>query len=179
MGDQPDTQRQIGDLVRLATVASVDHGAATCRVRVGDILTGDLPWLTLRAGATRHWSPPSVGEQVVLLCPESDTAAGIVLPGIYSDANAAPSADEHATVVTYADGAVLTYDASAHALTATLPAGGTATIEASGGITLRADVTIEGRLTVRDDVTGSGVSLKNHVHDHVQAGGAVSGKPVA
>ncbi|MFP5435195.1 MAG: hypothetical protein ACLGIM_19085 [Alphaproteobacteria bacterium] len=33
-----------GDVLRLGTIASVDHANATCTVESGDILTGELPW---------------------------------------------------------------------------------------------------------------------------------------
>ena len=33
----------VGDVVRMGTVASVDHAQATCRVRIGEIESGDLP----------------------------------------------------------------------------------------------------------------------------------------
>jgi phage baseplate assembly protein gpV len=51
-----------------------------------------------------------------------------------------------------------------HALTAILPAGATAAIDAPGGLTIRGDVTIEGKLTASDDVIGGGKSLKGHSH---------------
>lgn len=179
MGETPDMQRMIGDLVRLGAVASVDLAAATCRVRVGDIVTGDLPWLAARAGAVRTWSPPSVGEQVVLLSPESDAAAGIVLLGLYADAAPAPSDADTLVSIDFPDRATLSYDSATHELVANLPDGATVTIHASGGLALHGDVTIAGKLTVTDDVIAAGVSLKNHRHGQVQAGGALSGKPAA
>ncbi len=62
----------VGDLGCFGTVVSVDHAAGTCRVQIGDILSGDLPWLEYAAGETRTWCPPSVGEQVFVFSPEPD-----------------------------------------------------------------------------------------------------------
>jgi len=178
----PDVPRLIGDLLRLGTIASVDLSAATCTVTTGDVTTGDLPWLAARAGGVRIWCPPTVGEQILLLCPEGDVEAGLVLPGVFSTANPAPSDQEHLFLVEFGDQAALSYDAAAHALVAQLPDGGTARVVAPGGLTVEGPVTIKGPLTVQDDiacsgsvtadgdVTGEGTSLKTHIHAGVTKG---------
>lgn len=177
-----DTPRLIGDLLRLATVVAVDRAAATCRVKMGDIETGDLPWLERRAGDTRTWSPPSIGEQLLLLCPEGDIESGLVLPGLFCNAFPAPSA-AGIDLILFKDDAEISYDAAAHKLVAKLPAGGTAEITAPGGLTITGDVTITGAVTVSktltaaDDVIGGGKSLKGHKHLGVTAGGAQTGLP--
>jgi phage baseplate assembly protein V len=93
-------------------------------------------------------------------------------------------------MIEFADGAKITYDPEASALTAELPAGGTAEIIADGGITLRGDVTIEGSLavsgnvtvdqtvTASEDVIADGISLTSHLHGGVQSGSSQSGTPV-
>jgi phage baseplate assembly protein V len=184
-----DPRRVIGNIVQFGTVESVDLPAATCRVRVGEIVTGDLPWLASRAGATRIWSPPTVGEQCVLLCPEGDFEAGVVLPGLFSDAARPPSTLGTINVVRYSDGAFVQYDTVAKQLSAVLPTGGKAVLRASGGVTITGPVTIAGRLTVQGDVSvtgtvtssidvvAAGKSLKGHKHLGVAAGAAVSGPP--
>jgi phage baseplate assembly protein V len=185
MAGPSDIQRLIGDVVRLGTIATVDHAGARCTVTVGDLSTGPIPWLSAAAGSTTYWSPPSVGEQVILLCPEGDIARGMALRGIFSTANAAPSASETLELVRFVDGATLFYDTNAHQLRANLPAGGKATIKAPAGITLAGPVTVKGPLTVEDAIKASGdvvagsVSLQKHLHDKVQPGMGVSGKPVA
>lgn len=191
----PDVDRRIENLLQLGTIASVDYANARVRVKAGGLLTAALPWLTPRAGDARTWWPPSVGEQVLLFSPGGDPARGVVLTGIYSDAHAAPASGEKLHQATYPDGAVVSYDADAHALTATLPDGATATLTASGGVTVTGDVTINGKLHVTEDsnfdanldcaqtVTadtdclGGGISLKNHVNTGVTSGSAVSGPP--
>ena len=179
MGGQPDTQRLVGDLARFGTVASVDVDAATCRVRIGDIETGDIPWLTGRAGAARIWSPPSIGEQVLLICPEGDTAAAIALPGVYSNARPAPESGDASVSIHFEDGTRLGYDPASKALTVAIAESGTASIVATGGLAIRGDVTVEGSITASADVRAGEISLQNHRHDEVQVGTAISGKPVA
>ena len=89
----------------------------------------------------------------------------------------------------FADGAQIHYDTDAHALQATLPSGGTATITADGGITLNGPLTVNGAnqingevgitgtATVDTDVVGGGISLKHHKTTGVTAGTALSGGP--
>ncbi len=183
MADSADIQRLIGDLAREGTIVSVDRAAATARVQFADDLTtGDIPWLAGRLGATRTWSPPTPGEQVLVLAPEADTARGIIIGSLSSDARPHP-ANDSATLTEFEDGARIGYDPEAHALTAILPAGATVRVDASGGLSFSGDVSIDGDMRVtgtitgNTDVIGAGKSLKDHVHTGVQAGGALSGKP--
>lgn len=191
----PDIDRRIENLLMLGTIASVDLQAARVTVKSGDLLTAPLPWITQRAGDARTWWAPSVGEQVLLLSPGGDPKRAVVLPGLYCTAQPAPANAEKLDHTTYADGAVVEYDAVAHKLTATLPDGATADITATGGIHATGDVTITGKLHVTDtvqldadthcsatvtadtDVVGGGISLKSHVHTGVTSGGSVSGPP--
>ncbi|WP_313800993.1 phage baseplate assembly protein V [Sphingobium sp.] len=186
---QEDIPADLSELIRLGTIASVNLGTATCTVRYGNpddddggAETPPIRWLAPRAGKTRVWSPPSVGEQAILLVPDGQIAAAVVLVGIWQDAFP-PPASTLAELVEYEDGARIGYDPEAHALTAILPDGATALVEAPGGITLRADVTIDGNVTLNGsldataDVRADGVSLKSHNHGGVQVGTAQTGPP--
>lgn len=144
--------RLLNNLIRLGTVAEVDHAAARVRVRSGDNFTDWLPWLSLRAGSTRDWDPPSTGEQVLLLSPAGDLAQAIVLAGIYSAANPPPAASADLWRRTFPDGTAITYDHAASRLTlnavgavkldiegdATVTVGGTAAITAGAAATIDA-----------------------------------------
>lgn len=189
MPQQEDIPADLSELIRLGSVASVHLAAGMCTVRYGNpddeeggAETPPIRWLALRAGKTRAWSPPSVGEQAIILVPDGQLAGAIALIGIYSDAFPAPGSTL-AELIEYEDGAVIGYDPEGHALTAILPAGATAEVEAPGGITLRGPVTIEGDVTLNGkmdatgDVKAGGISLKTHKHGGVQAGGAQTGAP--
>lgn len=185
-------------LVRFGTIIDLDLAAARCRVRYGDPDSEDeaetdwIRWLAPRAGQLRVWSAPSLGEQVLLLCPDGQLAAGIALPGIWCAAFP-PPANAGADVFAWSDGARISYDPESAQLLADLPLGATVqiaspggvTIEAEGGIMLRGDVTIDGNLNVSQqidavgDVTGEGVSLSGHKHGGVQSGGSQTGTPVS
>jgi phage baseplate assembly protein V len=116
MNNTAELLRLINNLVRLGTIAEVDHDAARVRVQIGELLTAWLPWLEARAGTTRTWSPPTVGEQVVVLSPGGDLAAAVVLTGLYQDAHPAPSDDENLIGRWYPDGTRIEYDHDAHRL---------------------------------------------------------------
>lgn len=184
MARNQDPEQQIGEAIQYGVIASVDHANATCTVTLGDLTTGELPWVAQRAGAARIWSPPSVGEQCVVLAPEGDLDNGLVVVGLYSDANPPPSNDPDIIQIDLPDGASISYNHATHALAMNLPAGGTATIDAPGGATINGDVTINGNVsitgtaTASEDVIGGGKSLKGHKHGGVQAGGAQTGAPV-
>lgn len=190
MKQQEDIPADLSELIRLGSIVSVDLAAGKCTVRYGDpddedggAVTPPIRWLSMRAGRTRSWSPPSIGEQAIVLAPDGQLAGAVALVGIYSDAFPAPGATL-AELIEYADGARIGYDPEARALTAILPAGGTALIDAAGGITLRGPVRIEGDLSVQGDVGATGdvqagtISLRGHHHDKVQPGSSLSGGAV-
>ncbi|WP_232503869.1 phage baseplate assembly protein V [Stenotrophomonas maltophilia] len=170
-------------MMRDGVVTEVDHAAALCRVRSGEMQTDFIPWMTPAAGKVRVWLPPSVGEQVQLLCIDGDLANAVALPGLFSATVPAPSSNPDLTLIQFADSATVAYDSAAHALTANLPAGGTVSIVADGGVrisgpvSIDGDVIITGKAEVSEDVTGGGISLKQHKHGGVQAGGGTSGPP--
>jgi phage baseplate assembly protein V len=183
MAQSNDHEQLTGEVIQVGTVVSVDHAARTCTVELGDLVTGELPWFALFAGGVKLWLPPSVGEQVAVLCPEGDLENGIVLPGIYSDANPAPSSDPDIVMLEMPDGAAFTYNHAAHALEATLPDGGTAALTATtftinGDVAINGNVTVTGTATASEDVIGGGKSLKGHKHGGVASGGMQTGAPV-
>ena len=181
--DPRDTQRLIGDLAREGTIASVDRNAGTCTVNIADeLITGNIPWLCARIGKTRIWSPPSEGEQVLVLAPEADTERAIVIGSLSSDAAPHP-ANDGSTLIEFEDGARILYNPETHTLSAVLPGGGKALINAPAGIrligpvTVEGDIDLQGKMTASGDVVADGKSLKTHTHTGVQAGAAFSGPP--
>lgn len=182
MNDLATLARLLENLIRLGTVAEVDHAAARVRVQSGQLLTGWLPWLAPRAGADREWNPPTPGEQVLVLSPSGQTAQGVVLCGLFSTAMPANGDRPALQRITYRDGAVIEYDSVTHHLRATLPAGGSTELVSTGGISITGDIThqgnytqtgdytqagsqnVAGTVTVSADVVAAGVSLVSHVH---------------
>lgn len=114
-----DLYRLVNNLIRIGTIVEVDHQKARARVKTGGNTTGWQKWVTLRAGTTTEWNPPTKGEQVVLLSPGGDLAQAVILVGLFTSNAPSQSADEHKRV--YPDGATINYDHVKKKLVATLP----------------------------------------------------------
>jgi phage baseplate assembly protein V len=185
-----EIMRLITNLVRTGTVSEVDKDKWLCRVKTGDLETNWINWLTLRAGTSRTWWKPSVGEQVVLLSLGGNLETAFALPAVYSDAFPPPSESEDGSVTTYPDGGWFEYE----------PATGrwlikgikSVLIEASDSIELKtgafivttdqtqinSEVVINGGVTQGGGaMTSNGVVADGHTHDGVAKGGANTGGP--
>lgn len=181
--DRPDSQptspleilRRLENLLRLGTVAEVDHDAARCRVRTGNLTTNWGPWLSLRAGGPngRQWWAPVVGEQCLLLSPGGDLANAVTLCGIASDPMPAGSASPTECRTDWSATDHFTHDR----------AGGDLVIECARSITLRVGATVlrltpDGATITPDLVAADRVSLVQHVHTEVLKGQDNTGAPL-
>lgn len=185
--------RLLRNLIRIGTVAAVNLDDGLCRVNTGNNTTDWLHWLTARAGRSRSWSAPSVGEQVLVLCLGGELDTGFVLPGVFSDDNPAPSASADALHWSFPDGAIIEYEPDTGALTATGIQ--TALIKATVSITLDSplvectnklktntfELTTGG--TMQGDVQHSGGALISngkvlHTHKHKGDSGGTTGEPL-
>lgn len=200
-----ELSRRLSNLIRAGTIAEVNASTARARVQIGPLLTAPLPWLTTRAGEDRTWWAPSVGEQVLILSPDGELAAGWILPGAYMTANPAPSTNPAIHRTTYRDGAVVEYDTAAHRLRVTgvtaveVVASGAVTVT-GGSVTINGPTTINGNTTINgslnqgtgaagggatmggpvnvtEDVVAGGVSLINHTHGGVDTGSSDTQPP--
>lgn len=200
--------RAIRNLIRTGIVTEVDLVKGLCRVQTGEMQTTWLNWLTQRAGRSRTWWAPSVGEQVLILAVGGELDTAFVLPGIFSDENPAPSASADAWNIAFPDGAVIEYEPETSALTvsgiktadvtaseslaATAPR---VTVKASTRITLDTpevvctNKLITGSLevqrggTMRGDIEHSGGALSSngkvlHTHKHPGDSGGTTGAPL-
>ncbi|CNJ94023.1 baseplate assembly protein V [Yersinia mollaretii] len=131
-----DLKRLLANIIRIGIVSEVDLANGLCRVKIGNLETDWLNWLTLRAGRVRFWSAPSKGEQVMVLSIGGELTTGFVLPAIFSDANPAPSPSADAMVITFPDGARFEYEPESSHLAVTGIA--TAVIDASESVTVTA-----------------------------------------
>lgn len=175
-----DTDRAIGRLVREGTIASVDLDGGKAVVDFGDGSTSrPIDW-NMQAGDTTIWLAPTVGQQVSVVSPEGDDERAYI-DACFPSSTFAPLFLGAAVGIKFKDGAVVKYDPETHRLSFDLP--GSAEITAPHGVTLNADVSIQGDLacsgtvTADVDVVGAGKSLKGHVHTKVTAGQALSGAP--
>ena len=114
-----DLYRLVNNLIRIGTIVEVDHQKARARVKTGGNTTGWQKWVTLRAGTTTEWNPPTVGEQVVLLSPGGDLAQAVILVGLFTSNAPSQSPDEHKRV--YPDGGMFIYDHNKKELLVDIP----------------------------------------------------------
>ncbi|KHT33658.1 phage baseplate assembly protein V [Pectobacterium carotovorum] len=203
-----EIQRLLRNMNRVGVVTHVNTADALCRVQTGGMTTGWLNWLTRRAGRSRDWWAPSIGEQVLILSIGGELDTAFVLPGIYSDNNPAPSASPDALHISFPDGAVIEYEpatgaltvsgiktadvTASESLTATVPL---VTVRASTRITLDTpevvctNKLITGTLEVKQggtmsgNIEHSGGSLSSngkvlHTHRHPGDSGGTTGAPL-
>ena len=109
--------RALRNMIRTGVIVETDPDTGLCRVQTGGIVTDWLQWLTHRAGRSRTWWAPSIGEQVLILAVGGELDTAFVLPGIFSDDHPAPSASADAWHVAFPDGAVIEYEPKTSALT--------------------------------------------------------------
>ncbi|MDP9569393.1 UNVERIFIED_ORG: phage baseplate assembly protein V [Kosakonia oryzae] len=200
--------RAIRNMIRTGIIVETDLAAGRCRVQTGGNITDWLQWLTQRAGRSRTWWAPSVGEQVLILAVGGELDTAFVLPGIFSDDHPAPSASADALHIAFPDGAVIEYEPATSALTvsgiktadvtasesltATVPV---VLVKASSRITLDTpEVVCTSKLitgslevqkggTMRGDIEHSGGALSSngkvlHTHQHPGDSGGTTGAPL-
>ncbi|PZP30439.1 MAG: phage baseplate assembly protein V [Roseateles depolymerans] len=195
--------RRIENLLRLGTISHVNAKGYRVRVAAGGLASNWLPWLSVRAGTTRTWSPPTVGEQCLLISPGGDLVNGVALVGLFSDAIPPNDDRDNVDATHYPDGTVHEYDHEAHRDLLkcvgdvlrqiegnvlfdvkgdiTHQAQGAVVIASETSITLRVgdaklELTPEG-IKATPDVIAGGISQVNHVHGGVRSGNDKSSKP--
>lgn len=174
---QAETERILANMIRVGTVAQLDEANARVKVNVGGLSTDWLPWITARAGATRTWSAPRPGEQVIVLAPYGDPAQAVALPSIYQDSHPAPASSKDVEHVVFPDGTTVDYNSVSNTLNVTVAGASKvivnckeATINAATSVTLNTpQTTCKGKLTVEGlftylagmvGSTGSGASAE-------------------
>jgi|SRR6185437_393961 len=192
-----ELQRLLANMVMIGVVDQLDEANGLVRVSVDGMLTEWIPWGERRAGPLkRTWSPPGIGEQVVVLSPYGDPAQGVAVCSIPQDAFPAPANSKTVDRTTYSDGTVVDYDTSTETLTVNVGAGKvvvnckTAEVHATDSVLLdtpttktTGDLQVGGGITAQDDITtqadvkAGSISLKTHKTTGVTPGGGISSVP--
>ena len=180
-----DNNRRIESIIRFGLIAEVDHAQAKARVKCGEILTDFLPFITFRAGTTKTWSPPTQGEQCVILSASGELTTACIITGLYTQNSPSHSADEH--VIEFADGAKITYNQANGDLavtgikTANIKAENQINIDCptvnikgnvnidgnlstTGTTTSKGAISTQGAISAKGDIKGGNISLQSHVH---------------
>ncbi|MBH2683732.1 phage baseplate assembly protein V [Serratia marcescens] len=114
--DAAELIRLLENLIRVGVVTAIDEDNKRVRVATGGLDTTWLRWNAQRAGAFNIWMPPSLGEQVWLLCIGGNPETAIIGGSLYSNDHPAPGGSRNEMVITAPDGAKFRYDADAGAL---------------------------------------------------------------
>lgn len=194
--------RRLDNLIRFGTIAEVDYTTARARVKSGQILTDFLPFITFRTGTTKTWSPPTVGEQCVILAASGELTTACVLVGLYTQNSPSQSPDAH--IIQFADGATIEYNQASGRLNVvgiksafinaseqidifcpTVNIKGNVNISGAlttidnggtkGNMSISGNIDVKGGIKAKDDVKAGSISLQNHVHQE-QGDGANTSK---
>ena len=106
-----DLERRSNNHLRPGKVHSVDPEEGTFVLQYGTdedgqpVLSPDIPW-TEQAGTIKTWSPPTVGEQMLMISPSGEIGAhSWGMKGGFSDANKQPHNKGGEYVMDVKDGA--------------------------------------------------------------------------
>ncbi|RBO90512.1 phage baseplate assembly protein V [Pseudochrobactrum asaccharolyticum] len=77
------------NLFREGEVVEVDYDNGTVVVEAMGIRSSSVPWVE-QSGAINEWTPPSVGQRMVLVSPDGDMGMGFALKGGFTDNTPAP-----------------------------------------------------------------------------------------
>lgn len=124
--------RQLQNVVRLGTVAEVDHARALVRVDIDGRLTDWRP-IPGEVGANfTRWRPLRVGTQVLVSAPSGDPANAVIVQTLYSETLPPPDYRGDVDLAKFDDGTSVWHDSTTHELT----------ISSAGDLSLRAGGTI-------------------------------------
>ena len=155
-----DNDRRAGNMLRMGTIEVIDHAKALAKVKLSDSeTTAWLPWATMRMGSLRVWSPPVIGEQVMIAAPSGELNHAVIIGSASRDQFPQPSSDPLETLLQWDDGSFIRHDGHKHQLILGAPCG----------------VYIDGTLIVTGDVIAQDVSLVQHIHGGVEPGGGSTG----
>jgi phage baseplate assembly protein V len=180
-----DLQNRLANLLRVGTVHSIVDGKA--RVAFGENnVTAPLPWMVGQAGDVKEWNGhPKIGEQVLVMNPGGTGNAGAIMRGaIFTDANPANGSGANDRILNLPDnGNWQIYVGNAHIKAKNgevkITVDGVHMTMTHSGIAIHGDVTVQGKITSTDLITGGSVVLQTHVHGGVQSGGSNTSAPVA
>ena len=142
-----DLARRLANLIRIGQIFAIDYEVAKARIKIGDLETDWLPWMTANSGENKNWNPPEIDEQVIVLSPCGELNQGIILPSLYR--GNAPENSGDVQSITFADGSKISFDRSSGNLD--LDIKGSATIKVAGNAEIEAaNITLKGNVNLGD-----------------------------
>jgi len=160
---------------RYGYVSAYDSKRGVARVQFPDKDNMVSGWLSVAAQSSKQNKDErhlDVGEHVYCNMLGNGLEAGVVLCSVFDDKNRPPLGNQDVQVTTFGDGTRVQYDRAAHALTIDCSAsGGTVSIIAPDGVSIKGNVSIAGSLSV----SGGSASISGnlHINGNVNATGSV------
>lgn len=171
-----ESPRKFANLIRTGVIYSVNYSQAEAQVQSGELVTDFIPFISQRAGKTKSWSPPDIGEQVLIFSPNGDLDNAVILGAIHSDETQFESSS-NVISTKYPDGAVIEYNFKESILS--LTGIKTAKIQATDKITLDCPhVHVTGKITSDGDQIAGTISQQKHKHKGVSSGKDTTQEPI-
>lgn len=156
-----DLGRRLANIIRIGQIFEIDFATAKARVRIGDLETDFLPWITANSAENKNWNPPEVDEQVIILSPSGELNQGVILPSLYR--NNAPENSANIQSITFKDGSKISFDKTSGNLDLNIK--GNATIKVAGNAQIEAaSILLKGNV----DLGNSGGKAIARVGDKVK-----------
>ncbi|WP_129124130.1 phage baseplate assembly protein V [Veronia nyctiphanis] len=163
--------RRFENLVRIGTIAAVEHKTKQLRIQSGELLTDWLDWPAEMGRNYIRWRPLRLGTQVVFVCPSGDPAQALIVSILYSNQLDTPSTNEAIDLIQFDDGTHLSYNIESGLLDVTsikqislraqhINIKGTSSFEITSP-----KIQINGPITQQNgDITSDGISVQQHTH---------------
>lgn len=167
--DTADLNRRLENLLRLGTIAEVDHAARKVRVQSGELTGNWLDWPAEIGRNYKRWRPLREGTQVLIGCISGDPAQAQIIGMLYTDAIASPSTDEEIDLIQFDDGSYIKHNHTARLLE----------FHSAGELKLSGEqITIVGPVTQSGgDMTSDGISAQHHTHGGIAPGNNNTDEP--
>lgn len=101
--------RRIENTLQMGEVVAVDTTAGTARVRLGDLTTHQIPWMTQKAAGDHAWWPLQEGEWVMVGAPSGDMAQAVILGAVPTGKNP-PHGGAGIWRLSFEDGSFIEFD---------------------------------------------------------------------
>lgn len=158
--DIGELQRQISNLFRIGKVKELDEANARVKLDVSGLTTDWLPWGAARAGKTKNWSAPQIGEQVMMASPFGDMGQAVIIGSLFSDENPAPAASKDQETTVYPDGASIDHNSASHVTTVALNSAGTLNAMLGGSsIVMTTDKILLSSNGASIEISAAGISM--------------------
>ncbi|MGG7049059.1 MULTISPECIES: phage baseplate assembly protein V [unclassified Campylobacter] len=150
-------------MIKLGNICEVASGKALVKVNYQGTITKLIPYISPANSFMQSYTPPRVGEQVILLECESGNAK-FALGAIFCQSYKEPSGSSNTKQITaYEDGTIISYDSSSSTLEILNPK--MINIKAKNSVNITTPVlNLNGDLVVSGNITDSRGDLTGHSH---------------